>query len=206
MNFRTIIQILLFILIFVIFYLFYFVYFKKDNLVNNETNIEKNIITENELIEKKDLNNSKKKELANIIEEIEYKSSDRKGNEYIVKADSGEINFNNRNLMKLKNVKGKIILVDREPIYIYSNYAEYDTISFDTKFYENVSILYKDNKLNSDNFDLLIKDNIAKIYNNVILDNNLSKLNADIVNIDLLNGDISVDMFDESKKIQVLKK
>ncbi len=206
MNFRTTIQIILFILIFVIFYLFYFIYFKKDNLVNNEIDIEENIITNNELVQKNDLNNLENKEFKNIIEKIEYKSSDRKGNEYIVNAESGEISFDNRNLMKLKNVKGIIILINREPIYIYSNYAEYDTLSFDTKFYENVSILYEDNILNSDNFDLLIKDNIAKIYNNVILDNKLSNLNADIINIDLLNGDISVDMFDESKKIHVLKK
>ena len=208
MNLRTLIQFLLFVLIIVIFYAFYFVYFKKNSIENNQISLEQNTGNIIKPIEKKASNSPEKEEgdLKNIIKKIEYRSLDRKGNEYIVKAESGKVNFKEKNIMKLKDVTGKIVLVNREPINIYSNYAEYDTVNFDTKFYENVSIQFEDNIVNSDNFDLFIKDNVVKIYNNVILENDVSKVNADILNIDLLNGDISVDMFEESNKIKVLKK
>lgn len=206
MNYRTIIQILLFLLIFVIFYIFYFIYFKKDYSENNQIIQDQNVQSETKIINKEELNNSEKEELTNIIEDVEYKSLDRKGNQYIVKAEIGKIVLKEKNIMKLNNVVGKIILLEREPIRIYSDYAEYNTINFDTKFYGNVEIKFEDNKVNSDNFDLFMKDNVVKIYNNVVLDNNVSKLNADILNIDLLNGDINVSMYDKSNKINFLKK
>ena len=98
------------------------------------------------------------------------------------------------------------MLVEKEPINIYSKFAIYNSKNSDTKFYEEVKIQFEDNQINSDNFDLFIKENIAKIYDNVQFNNNLSKINADIINIDLLSGNINVDMYNESNKVIFLKK
>ena len=198
MNVKTIVQIILLIIILVIFYIFYHIYFKKDKPEVNQTNQEQNITSISDVDPENDS--------SNIFQDIEYKSSDRKGNQYILKAESGEIDVNDKNIMKLQNVIGKIILVEKTPIDIFSNYAEYNTVNYDTKFYEEVEILFEDNKVDSDNFDLFIKDNFAKIYNNVKFNNNISKIDADIINIDLLKENISVDMFNESNKVNILKK
>ena len=136
----------------------------------------------------------------------ELKPALKKGNEYVLKARIGEIDIENKNIIKLKNVTGKIILIGKEPINIYSNFAIYNTGNYDTKFFDDVKIKFENNNLYSNNLDLFIRRDIAKIYNDVHFDNNLSKINADVVNIDLLSGNINVDMFDKSNKVKFLKK
>ena len=206
MNIKTAVQLILFTIILGIFYVFYFVYFKKNvseiNKITKEETIKSEIIITKE-DSPKDLNNQNE---SNIIKNIEYKSTDRSGNDYILRARIGEIDIKNKNIIRLNGVSGKIVLVQKEPINISSKFAIYNTENSDTKFYEEVKIQFENNQINSGHFDLFINENIAKIYDNVIFDNNLSKINADIINIDLESGNINVDMFNKSNKVRFLKK
>jgi len=206
MKLKTVVQIMLLLLILAIFYAFYFVYFKKNTLESNNT--IQNEVNKNEIksFQKDTPGALDSKEDSNMIKNIEYKSLDKKGNEYVLKARIGEIDIENKNIIKLKNVTGKIILIGKEPINIYSNFAIYNTGNYDTKFFDDVKIKFENNNLYSNNLDLFIRRDIAKIYNDVHFDNNLSKINADVVNIDLLSGNINVDMFDKSNKVKFLKK
>ena len=211
MRIKTVVQLILIIFIIAIFYSFYFIYFKKNNSnVNNlsEEKILKEKTMEIDTTKKQDetQENLLKENNTNIINNIEYKSSDRKGNEYILKSKIGEIDINNKNVIKLNGVSGKIMLIEKDPIYIFSNYAVYNTENSDTKFFDEVLIQFEDNQIDSDNFDLFINENIAKIYNNVFFNNNLSSIRADIINIDLETGNINVDMYDKSNKVKFLKK
>tara|TARA_Y100001970_G_C14042914_1_gene754772 strand:+ start:170 stop:805 length:636 start_codon:yes stop_codon:yes gene_type:complete len=211
MRIKTVVQLILIIFIIAIFYSFYFLYFKKNNSnVNNlsEEKILKEKTMEIDTTKKQDetQENLLKENNTNIINNIEYRSSDRKGNEYILKSKIGEIDINNKNVIKLNGVSGKIMLIEKDPIYIFSNYAVYNTENSDTKFFDEVLIKFEDNQIDSDNFDLFINENIAKIYNNVFFNNNLSSIRADIINIDLETGNINVDMYDKSNKVKFLKK
>ena len=206
MNVKTLVQIFLFLLILGIFYTFYFVYFKEDDSQLNQNQIETNKLEtvkddstklENTVVDEKN---------SNIIEKIEYKSTDRKGNEYKLEAKIGEINIKNKNIIKLKIVSANIFLVEKEPIKIFSDFAIYNTENHDTKFYDNVKIEFEDNIIVSDNFDLFIEENKAKIYNNVTFNSNISKIISDTVNIDLLTGNINVDMYNKTNKVNFLKK
>ena len=206
MNIKTAVQLILFTIILGIFYVFYFVYFKKNVSEINKTTSEETIKSEIILTKEdspKDLNNQNE---SNIIKNIEYKSTDRSGNDYILRAKIGEIDIKNKNIIRLNGVSGKIVLVQKEPINISSKFAIYNTENSDTKFYEEVKIQFENNQINSGHFDLFINENIAKIYDNVIFDNNLSKINADIINIDLASGNINVDMYNKSNKVKFLKK
>ena len=206
MNIKTAVQLILFTIILGIFYVFYFVYFKKNvseiNKITKEETIKSEIIITKE-DSPKDLNNQNE---SNIIKNIEYKSTDRSGNDYILRARIGEIDIKNKNIIRLSGVFGKIMLVQKEPININSKFAIYNTENSDTKFYEEVKIQFENNQINSGHFDLFINENIAKIYDNVSFDNNLSKINADIINIDLASGNINVDMYNKSNKVKFLKK
>ena len=206
MNIKTAVQLILFTIILGIFYVFYFVYFKKNvseiNKITKEETIKSEIIITKE-DSPKDLNNQNE---SNIIKNIEYKSTDRSGNDYILRAKIWEIDIKNKNIIRLNGVSGKIVLVQKEPINISSKFAIYNTENSDTKFYEEVKIQFENNQINSGHFDLFINENIAKIYDNVSFDNNLSKINADIINIDLASGNINVDMYNKSNKVKFLKK
>ena len=92
----------------------------------------------------------------------------------------------------------------------YTNLRKLEIIKkirlFNFSKFDDVKIKFENNSIYSSNFDLFIRNDIAKIYNDVSFNSNLSKIKADIVNIDLLSGNINVDMFDKSNKVKLLKK
>ena len=194
MIFKKVIQILIILLIILISYLVLNIYFfdKKD--------ISDLDLNENLVIEEDNLN------FDNVMENLEYKSSDKSGNNYIIKAKKMKVNFEKENLLILEDVYGEIKLVGKSTIYIYSNFAQYNRNNFDTRFYQNVLVNYEDKRFNCDNLDLFFKDNFGSMYNNIVFVDENTQINADQVNINLLNGDINIKMFQEEKKIKILKK
>lgn len=194
MIFKKVIQILIILLIILISYLVLNIYFfdKKD--------ISDLDLNENLVIEEDNLN------FDNVMENLEYKSSDKSGNNYIIKAKKGKVNFEKENLLILEDVYGEIKLVGKSTIYIYSNFAQYNKNNFDTRFYQNVLVNYEDKRFNCDNLDLFFKDNFGSMYNNIVFVDENTQINADQVNMNLLNGDINIKMFQEEKKIKILKK
>tara|TARA_Y100001949_G_scaffold167802_1_gene165829 strand:- start:994 stop:1578 length:585 start_codon:yes stop_codon:yes gene_type:complete len=194
MIFKKVIQILIILLIILISYLVLNIYFfdKKD--------ISDLDLNENLVIEEDNLN------LDNVMENLEYKSSDKSGNNYIIKAKKGKINLEKENLLILEDVYGEIKLVGKSTIYIYSNFAQYNRNNFDTRFYQNVLVNFEDKRFNCDNLDLFFKDNFGSMYNNIVFVDENTQINADQVNMNLLNGDINIKMFQEEKKIKILKK
>ena len=194
MIFKKVIQILIILLIILISYLVLNIYFfdKKD--------ISDLDLNENLVIEEDNLN------FDNVMENLEYKSSDKSGNNYIIKAKKGKVNLEKESLLILEDVYGEIKLVGKSTIYIYSNFAQYNKNNFDTRFYQNVLVNYEDKRFNCDNLDLFFKDNFGSMYNNIVFVDENTQINADQVNMNLLNGDINIKMFQEEKKIKILKK
>jgi len=194
MIFKKVIQILIILLIILISYLVLNIYFfdKKD--------ISDLDLNENLVIEEDNLN------FDNVMENLEYKSSDKSGNNYIIKAKKGKVNLEKENLLILEDVYGEIKLVGKSTIYIYSSFAQYNRNNFDTRFYQNVLVNFEDKRFNCDNLDLFFKDNFGSMYNNIVFVDENTQINADQVNMNLLNGDINIKMFQEEKKIKILKK
>jgi len=143
--------------------------------------------------------------LSNVIVNLSYKSIDSNGNEYLLNADSGETTKEDANIIILKKVKATIKLKNKSNIYIYSEFARYDSKNYNTFFYDNVRGNYENNNITCDNLDLLIKDNLAILYNNINIMSNNSSAIADQIVLDLLNGDIDIKMFDKKEKIKIIK-
>ena len=196
MNVKTTIQLLIFFLIVIFIFFFIKNTFLKEqkNIVNLDLNKDK--ITE----EIKTENNQN-----NIIENLNYISIDAKGNEYTLNAKYGEESKEDSNIIILKQVEGTIKLKNKSDIEIKSDFAKYNSITFDTNFYENVLGFFEESKISSDNLDLFFKNNKAIMYNNIkYLDRNTAA-NADEISFNLLNGDVNIKMFDKKKKIQIIK-
>ncbi len=194
MIFKKIIQILIILLIILISYLVLNIYFFAEKDISDLD------LNENLAIEEDNLN------LDNLMENLEYKSSDKFGNNYTIKAKKGKVNIEKENLLILEDVYGEIKLVGKSTIYIYSNFALYNRNNLDTRFYEKVLVNFEDKKFNCDNLDLFFKDNFGSMYNNVTFVDENTQINADQVNMNLLNGDINIEMFQEEKKIKILKR
>jgi len=196
MNVKSIIQLFIFFIIVV--FLFFFI--KNTFWSKTKDIIDLDLEKKNVVHEVDDEEN-----FSNIIEHLNYRSIDANGNEYILNAEFGEVSENDQNLVILKNVSGKLILKNNSDIYIYADYAKYNSKNFDTNFYQNVSGFFELSKIYSDNLDLLFKDNLGIMYNNIkFFDKNL-EVAADKILLNLSNGDLNIEMFNKEEKIKIIK-
>ena len=92
----------------------------------------------------------------------------------------------------MTNVRGKITSDIRDTIYIVSDFAEYNSVSLNSKFYENVVINFQDKEINCINFDINMENNKAVAYNDVIITDPKSVIKAGIVEFDLKTKDIDI--------------
>ena len=103
-------------------------------------------------------------------------------------------------MISIINLKNKGI------INVYSNDAIYDKVYHDTLFFNNVKIEYLDNSILSENLDLLFTKKISKIYNNVVYKNNYLNLNTDKIIIDMITGDLKLEMNNKKEKVKLITK
>ena len=144
------------------------------------------------------------KTIKNLVKDVEYTSVDEKGNKFYLLANSAKSNPNNNDILDLDNVRGKITSDKRDTIYIVSDYAQYDTINLNSKFYENVIINYQDKEINCLNFDINMDTNKAVAYNDVIITDPKSIMKAGIVEFDLKTKDIVINPENTNSDIQVI--
>ena len=200
MNQKTILQIIILSTLITISGVFYYIYFfEKKNVVNVVQEEDKSLVANSE----KD-GVEEDQSFENLLSDVNYKSTDKDGNLYNIFAKSGKISKDEPDILILEKVQGIIIMNDKSEIIISSNYAEYNSVNLDTKFNGNVKVNYEDNELLSQNVDLLLTDNLIKIYNNVFFNNNNLKSNADRIQYNISNGKAVIDMYDKSNKIEIL--
>ena len=200
MNQKTILQIIILLTLITISGVFYYIYFfEKKNVVNVVQEEDKSLVANSE----KD-GVEEDQSFENLLSDVNYKSTDKDGNLYNIFAKSGKISKDEPDILILEKVQGIIIMNDKSEIIISSNYAEYNSVNLDTKFNGNVKVNYEDNELLSQNVDLLLTDNLIKIYNNVFFNNKNLKSNADRIQYNISNGKAVIDMYDKSNKIEIL--
>ncbi len=198
MNSKSIIQILALILIIVSIYIVGTKLFFEDpylsdikientkNLSEKPTNIDSEKVTE-----------------LSLIENLQYKSIDSMGNEYIINCESAVSNIEDENILNLKKVNAIVYIKNRAPIFIDSDFAIYNKNSFNTNFYGNVKVINDITKILSENLDLIYEDNLVNLYNIKEVFYDKTKLIADNVKFNLLTKDININMNDKNKKIGI---
>ena len=190
MDKKTVIQALMVFLISLISLLFYLKYFNKTPKVL-EKNITKESINKNQ-------NNS-----STYIDDINYTSTDMKGNRYQITAEQAEIDINNSNVMFLENIIAYIFIKDSDTIKIVSDFGKYNSKNYDTIFSKNVIVIYPENKITGDYLDFSFLNSLGTISTNVIYTGDKTNLFADKIEIDLITKDTKIFMNDNKKKILI---
>ena len=193
MNNKNIIQLFLLTILIISSVLFYLSFFKNTLTSNNAKNIS----------EIKEANKSINKD---IIEGVKYSSKDKKGNIYFLEAKNAVNSKNNENLVVLKSVKAKLIFDQNKQVDISSEFAEYNLITDDTFFYNDVKLVYDDHRVYCDNIDVKFTKNIAILNGNLIYKSLASKMLADQMVIDLLRRTSRISMTNKNKKIKINSK
>ena len=190
MDKKTYIQLSLIVLILFIITFVYFDYFK-----SSEENFNEN------------LQDNSTKKLVNgsddLISDMSYFSQDNKGNRYEIFSEYGVLNPDKSNLIFMEKVNAIVYLSNNEKVLISSNKAKYNDDNNDTTFSDSVEMTYGEHIIKSDYLDLSFKDQTATLYDSVKYKSKLSKLNADKITIDFLNGNTKIQMNDEKNNILV---
>ena len=152
----------------------------------------------------------------NIIENIKYKSSNFKGDIFEILADYGETFLENPNQMKLTKVNSNIFFTNGEIINLKSNFADFNTKTFETTFFDNVSIIKKNEIINGEKLYFVLEpsvknldhgdekeENLIRMTGNVIYKKPGYVAKADIVEIDLLTKNITIEMNNKKNKVVI---
>ena len=155
------------------------------------------------ILENNEKNKVKDEPIKNLVKNIEYITIDQKGNKFYLLANSGKSNKYNNDILDLVNVKGEITSDSRDTIYIVSDFAQYNSVNLNSKFYENVIINYQDREITCVNFDINMEKNKAIAYNNVLITDPNSTMKAGIVEFDLKTKNININPESSNKQIKV---
>ena len=185
MNYKNLF--IFFVLIAAIF-ITYSKYIKKNNPIKSQENQDK----------KDDVTYA-----SNLIKDVEYTTKDDNGNEYLIKALEGEIDYSNTNIIYLKKVSALIKMNNSEEITIFSDFGKYNSKNNDTIFSKNVIINYENDKITGDYLDFSINRNSMFISKNVIYTNQTNVLKADIAEMNLETKDIKIFMYEKNKNVNL---
>ena len=146
------------------------------------------------------------KDMLTLMEDIKYFSKDVYGNVFEINSSTGKTDLKNDDIINMENVNAKIYLKDRDVIYITSDYAKYNRNTFETNFHRNVKLIYLDHKISGDNLLLFFQNNLISMSNNIIYNNQETKLEADRIELNISTKEIKILMYDKEEKIKILYK
>ena len=193
MNKKIITQIFLILLITLVFGLFFFKYFKE-----NDAGVTKDMTSNREGF----LQSS----LSNFIDNINYTSTDLKGNRYQITAPVAEIDINQSDIMFLEKVVAYVYLKDSETIKITSNFGKYNSKNYDTIFSKNVIVTYPGHKITGDYMDFSLLNDLGTMSRNVIYTGKKNILYADMLKMKISTKDTKIFMNDSIKKVLIIGK
>ena len=202
MNRKKLIQILLLFLIILFPVFSYFTYFQSNDLDNSVHN-NKNMIG-SEDVDDIDLKKFKNKDSpSNIIKNLKYTTRDAQNNEYEIISKYGKISNENPDIILMTRVNAKIKMASSSSILVLSDFAEYNSQTFETSFTKNVILNYEDHKINSDNLNLSFEKNLATIYDNIVYTSRNNIILADKLEFDMLTKNSKIFMNEKNKKINL---
>ena len=143
---------------------------------------------------------------SNLIKEVNYISKDSRGNEYIINAETGEIDIKNPDIIYLTSVKALINLKNSEKINIKSDYGKYNTKNFDTIFSQNVRIDYLDKIITGEYLDFSLEKNLMLLSRNIVYTGPENILKADAMEMNIKTKDSKIFMYEKNKKVKIKSK
>ena len=190
MNKKTGLQVVMVLVIIIISLWFYLKYFNK-----NYEDVKKTLVLEKI--------NENQNSTSTYIDNINYVSTDAKGNKYQITAKHAEIKIENSDVMFLKEVVAFIFIEDSDTVKITSNFGKYNSKNYDTIFSENVIVIYPGHKITGEYLDFSFLSNLGTFTTNVVYIGKKTNLFADKIEMNLTTKDTKIFMNDTEKKVLI---
>jgi len=145
----------------------------------------------------------------NLIRNIKYTSNNASGNFYEIKADTGISKIDSSDEMFLTNVTGIIVLENGEKVNLKSDFANFNSNTFETTFFENVIVKRAEETVLGDYLYFVLNEgkteykNLIKVNDNVVILKPGYNLRADTLEIDLVTKNSKIFMHESDKKVKI---
>ena len=195
---KTLIKIFLLVFIILASFLFYQKYLSKKSDANR---LYESIELNNQITTKDVLPDN------NLIKNLNYEIILNNRSKYLINSELSEVTYKeNFENVKMTNVEAIITNKENALTIINSDIANYESISHNTIFENNVQIKYLDYIIQCDKIFLNFIDQSIIIEDNIKYNNGLEYISADLVKINLLTKKIEIFMKNKNNKIQIYKK
>ena len=195
---KTLIKIFLLVFIILASFLFYQKYLSKKS---DENRLYESIELNNQITTKDVLPDN------NLIKNLNYEIILNNRSKYLINSELSEVTYKEDfENVKMTNVEAIIANKENALTIINSDIANYESISHNTIFENNVQIKYLDYIIQCDKIFLNFIDQSIIIEDNIKYNNGLEYISADLVKINLLTKKIEIFMKNKNNKIQVYKK
>ena len=190
MNKKTGLQVVMVLIIILISLWFYLKYFTKNFEDVKETQVIEKI-------------NENQNSTSTYIDDINYVSTDARGNKYQITAKQAEIKIENPDVMFLTDVIAFVFIKDKDTVKITSNFGKYNTINYDTIFSENVIVVYPGHKITGEYLDFSFLTDLGIFTTNVIYTGEKTNLFADKIEMNLTTKDTKIFMNNIGEKVLI---
>ena len=188
---KVFLQTFLFSILIIIGFFFYQTYFVKNESVEKiviENNIKKNDITEKK----------------NIITNLQYNVKLGNNGNYEIKSTSSKIIYENGfEIVFMEDVIATFTDNQDRKVIIRSDKASFNSSTYDTKFRDNIKILYENHKITSDKINFDFKQNNILIFQNVIYTGLKEEINTDNIKLNLITKDVQFYMNSEKDNVKI---
>ena len=167
-------------------------------------------IYENKLLEKENIikDNIVKTDdnTDNVFENVEYKGLYNVNNSFTVSSEKAYVLTEEPSLVFMTKMKVALHMNEGKVVIITSKKGKYNKETYDIFFIGNVKATDDKTIVLADNLDLLATEDLAAIYNNVILTNDNGSLQADKIDYDFETKYYQISMFDDEKvEVKLIK-
>ena len=188
---KVFLQTFLFSILIIISFFFYKKYFMKQEIVE-EINVEKNII-KNVPLEKK-----------NVITNLQYNVKLKNDGTYEIKSTSSKILYEDGlEIVFMEDVIATFTDNLNRKIIIRSDKASFNSTTYNTKFIDNIKIIYENHKITSDRIDFNFKENNILIFKNVIYTGLNQEIYTDNIKINLITKNVQLYMNNQNEKVKI---
>jgi lipopolysaccharide export system protein LptA len=195
--YKTLIQLFLLLILFLIIFFTSKEYFFTENTIK-EINISTSFNQEEKITSDEDLDG---KNIDNEIINLTYEKFDKDNKTYLIKAKKGILDNDKPNIVNMKIVEASLTYLDNEKLIIYSDEAIFNKQNFQTKFSNNVKLVYQQQGLESDTLEFLIDEDVAIFKDNVRYYNENLEAFGDTIIINLLTKEVDIKSKNQKKII-----
>ena len=188
---KKLIQLFIFLILILISLSFYINFIKKDK----STDLKEIELKENSSLLESD---------NNLIKNLEYNVTFDNNTKYSITAEFSELRYeDNIEIVEMQFVTAIFNDKDGIPLIVTSKNASYNNLNYNTKFSNNVKVIYLSNILLSEKLDINFNENIIKIYENVVYEGLQGTIKADNVELNLMTKNMEIFMQNNNEKVEI---